>query len=87
MGFNVNSVFEKVRWFEIEKFNYLSCSIIWFDLIQKCWIEIEIWFGYLIFNTIIWIELKNELNWKKVSLVQKSIAKHSLVWTLASILG
>jgi hypothetical protein len=40
IGFSVNSVFEKVWWFEIEKFNYLYCTIIWFDFIQKCGIDI-----------------------------------------------
>ncbi len=31
VGFNVNSLFEKVQWFEIENFDCLNCSIIWFD--------------------------------------------------------
>ncbi len=35
IGFNVNSAFERVWWFEIVKMNYLNCSIIWFDLMQK----------------------------------------------------
>ncbi len=42
IGFNL--VFENVQWFEVENFDYLNCSIIWFDLIQKSWIDIENWF-------------------------------------------
>ncbi len=85
IGFNVNLVLETVWWFKIEKFNYLNCSIIWFDLIsyKKCWIRIEIWFGLLnkIFNLFIWIYLRKIIELKKVNSVHNSITEtFSSVW-------
>ncbi len=35
IGFNINSEFGKVQQFEVKKFDYLICSIIWFNLTSK----------------------------------------------------
>ncbi len=45
IGFNVNSVFEKIWWFVIEIFNYLNSSIIWFDSNQKN-VELKLKFSF-----------------------------------------
>jgi hypothetical protein len=49
---------------KLKKYNYLNCSVIWFDLIEKCWIGCEIWFGLSnkLFNSVIWIEFVKK-NW------------------------
>ncbi len=56
IGLNVDSVFEKVWWFEIKILKYLNCSIIWFGLIENMlnwnWSSVQVnesvfWFAYL----------------------------------------
>ncbi len=59
IGYNVNSEFVKVWRFEVQKFDYLNHSIIWFDAIQKNvelklkfrsdnWLSFSIWLFELI---------------------------------------
>jgi hypothetical protein len=44
--------FKKFGQFEVQKLNYLKCSIIRFDAMQRSWIEIEARFGYIFYLVI-----------------------------------
>ncbi len=62
IGFNVNSDFDNIWWFEVQHFDYLKCSVIRFDVIKN----VEL-------NWSLAQVLKKFLNWQIGSILQTRI--------------
>jgi hypothetical protein len=81
--FECNLEFEKVWWFDIQKIDYLNCSIIQFDVMQKN-AELKLKFSsnnwISLFNSVIWIDFVKMNYLNKVNL-----HKYSITETFSSI--